>query len=297
MKIQELKLLVAVAEDLHFGRAAERMGMAQPQLSASIRRIEQDAGVAIFTRRPRVGLTPAGAEMIDMARRLLAELQSGTSRARAIAAGQIGKASMGFSPPAMLTDLPALVHEFLAGRMEVELKLVEGTTGPLREKLEQGQLDVIVTREPMWGDGLESIRLAADFMNVLLPEGHPAANQETVDPSTLSDEHFIFFPRSSAPQYYDRIFLWCKENGLTPRKMRETESWMAVLAMIGAGLGISFGTEVLGRIPFPGVTYRKLGPNPLDVSFWMSWYPGRVTPAAESLISHICQRIAGVTSL
>jgi len=65
---------------------------------------------------------------------------------------------------------------------------------------------------------------------------------------------------------------------------------MAVLGMIGAGLGISFGTELLGRIPFPGVVYRKLGQHPLDVSFWMSWYPERVTPAAGRLISHICKR-------
>jgi DNA-binding transcriptional LysR family regulator len=176
--------------------------------------------------------------------------------------------------------------------MNVELKLVEGTTGPLRDKLEQGQLDVIVTREPMWGEGLECIRFAADFMNVLLPEGHPAAAQETIDPATLNGEHFILFPRSSAPQYYDRIFRWCRENGLAPKKMTETESWMAVLGMISAGLGISLGTEVLGRIPFPGVTYRKFGRNALDVSFWMSWYPARVTPAAARLISHICKRKA-----
>jgi DNA-binding transcriptional LysR family regulator len=290
MKIQELRLLVAVADELHFGRAAERIGMAQPQLSASIRRLEEEAGVVIFTRRPRVLLTPAGMEMVDTARRLLAQLQSGTARARAIAAGQIGKASLGFSTPAMLSDLPALIREFLAGTSEVELKLVEGFTGPLRQQLEQGELDVIVTREPVWAEGLQNIRFAPDFMNVLLPAGHPAADQEIVDPASLADEDFIMFPRSSAPHYYDRIALWCRENGLQPRVTRETESWMAVLGMIGAGLGLSFGTEVLGRIPFPGVAYRKLGRKPLDVSFWMSWDPARVTPASEGLIRHICER-------
>lgn len=290
MKIQELRLLAAVADELHFGRAADRMGMAQPQLSASIRRIEEEAGVVIFTRRPRVDLTPAGVEMVETARLLLAEWQSGTSRARAIAAGQIGMASLGFSPPAMLGELPVLIQEFLGGKDDVELKLVEGTTGPLRQQLEQRKIDVVVTREPIWGEGLESIRFEADFMNVLLPAGHPAAAQEVVDPASLGNEAFILFPRASAPHYFDRIRLWCRENGLKPKGIRETESWMAVLGMISAGLGISFGTELLARIPFPGVVYRKLGRNPLDVSFWMSWDPARVTPASERLISHICQR-------
>jgi DNA-binding transcriptional LysR family regulator len=264
--------------------------MAQPQLSASIRRIEEEAGLAIFARRPRVHLTPAGVEIVDMARRLLAELQSGTARARAIASGQTGRVSLGFSPPAMCSNLPALVQEFLVGKDDVELKLVEGTTGPLREQLEQRQLDVVVTREPIWGEGLESIRFTPDHMNIIVPQGHPAAAQETVDPATLADEDFILFPRSSAPHYHDRISQWCRENGLQLRVTRETESWMAVLGMISAGLGISFGTELLSRIPFPGVVYRKLGLQPLDVSFWMSWDPARVSPASESLIRHIRQR-------
>jgi DNA-binding transcriptional LysR family regulator len=146
---------------------------------------------------------------------------------------------------------------------------------------------MVVTREPIWGEGLESIRFEADFMNVLLPAAHPAAAQDVVDPATLGEEEFILFPRASAPHYHDRISLWCRENGLHPRVRRETESWMAVLGMISAGLGISFGTEVLGRIPFPGVVYRKLGRTPLDVSFWMSWDPKQVSPAAEILIRHI----------
>lgn len=290
MKIQELKLLVAVADDLHFGRAAERVGMAQPQLSASIRRIEEEAGVIIFTRRPRVALTPAGAEMVDTARRLLAELESGTSRARAIAAGRIGKVSLGFSPPAMLTKLPKIIEQFLEERDDVELKLVEGTTGPLREMLEQRQLDLVVTRDPIWGDGLESVRFEEDVMNVLLPEGHALAAQESVDPVTLAGEDFILFPRVSAPHYHDRISLWCRESGLVLKVKRETESWMAVLGMISAGLGVSFGTEALARIPFPGVVYRKLGRRSLDVSFWMSWDPARVTPVSKQLIDQIMQR-------
>jgi DNA-binding transcriptional LysR family regulator len=126
-------------------------------------------------------------------------------------------------------------------------------------------------------------------MNVVLPIGHPAAAQDTVDPATLAAEEIIIFARSSAPRYHDRIWLWCRENGLNPNVTRETDSWMANLGMISAGLGISFGTDLVSRIAFPGVVYRKLGKNPLDVSFWMSWDPAQLSPAAATLARHICQ--------
>lgn len=282
---------MAVADELHFGRAAERLGMAQPQLSASIQRIEQEAGLVIFNRRPRVHLTPAGVEMVNMARRLMAEIQAGTTRARAIAAGQIGLASVGFSPPAMCSDLPTRVQGFLAEHKDVELRLVEGLTGSLRKQLEQRELDIVITREPIWDEGLKSIRFAADFMNLLLPSNHPAAAQEIVDPTTLAGEEFVMFPRASAPHYHDRISLWCRERGFTPTITRETESWMAVLGMVSAGLGLSFGTELLCRIPFPGVIHRKLGRSPLDVSFWMSWDPAEISPASERLLRHLRRQI------
>lgn len=287
MKVQELRLLVSVADELHFGRAAERMGMAQPQLSASVRRIEQEAGVTIFFRRPRVELTPAGIEMVDVARRLLGELESGTARARAIASGHIGRASLGFSPPAMCTDLPMLVRRFLAERAEVELKLVEGTTGPLRGLLEQGKLDIIVTREPLWDEGFESILFAVDYMNLLVPVGHALAGQDTVDPATLSEERFMMFSRKSAPHYHARVMRWCRENGLQPKVIREVDSWIAALGLVSAGTGLAFGTDMLARLQFPGVVYRKFSSNSLDVSFWISWNPARVSPTAEGLIQYV----------
>jgi DNA-binding transcriptional LysR family regulator len=227
--------------------------------------------------------------MVDVARRLLAELQSGTTRARAIAAGQIGLASLGFSPPAMCSELPVLIQAFLTANSNVELKLVEGLTGRLRQQLEHRELDIVVTREPIWEEGLQSVRFADDCMNLLVPAAHSASAHEAPDLATLAHDEFIMFPRASAPHYHDRIMLWCRDRGLVPKITRETESWMAVLGMVGAGLGLSFGTETLCRIPFPGVVYRKLGPEPLDVSFWLSWNPEQMSPASARLLRYLRQ--------
>jgi DNA-binding transcriptional LysR family regulator len=189
----------------------------------------------------------------------------------------------------MCSDLPKLIQAFLAENGSVELKLVEGLTGQLREQLEHRELDIVVTREPIWGEGLNSVRFAADCMNLLIPDGHSAAAQDTQDLAALAEEEFILFPRASAPYYYDRIMLWCRESGLVPKITRETESWMAVLGMVGAGMGLSFGTESLCRIPFPGVLYRTLGPEPLDVSFWLSWNTEQVSPASARLLRFLRQ--------
>lgn len=289
MKLRELRMLVVVAEELHFGRAAARLGMAQPQLSEQIRRMESDAGVTLFVRRPRVLLTPAGEVMLTMSRRMLAELDEGTTRARAVAAGLTGRVSIGFSPPAMCSDLPVLLQAFLAAHEHVELKLVEGTTGPLRNALEAGELDIIIVREPVWGEAFQSFPFARDRINLALPETHPLARQDSVHPSALQSEGFILFPRSSAPHYHDRIMSWCSDVDLHPTISRETDSWIAILSMISAGFGISFGTELLSKIQFPGVTYREVDAEPLDVSFWMSWAPARASPSAERLFRHVQQ--------
>ena len=291
MKLRELQCLVVVAEELHFGRAALRLGMAQPQLSEQIRRMESSAGVSLFVRRPRILLTPAGEVMVAMARRMLAELSEGMARAKAVAAGLTGRVTIGFSPPAMCSDLPQLLRKFLAEHPNVELKLVEGTTGPLRNALEAGELDLIVVREAIWEESFKTARFARDEINLALPESHPLAGKSSIKAGELAAEEFILFPRSSAPHYHDRIMSWCKDIGLQPIISRETDSWIAVLSMIGAGFGLSLGTKLLSRIPFPGVVYRDLDAPVLDVGFWISWAPDRVSPSAERLLRHVEQQL------
>lgn len=293
MKIRELRALVTLAEELHFGRAAERLGVAQPQLSEMIRRLESDARVTIFTRRPQVRMTHGGEIVVETARRVLAELESGTQRARAVAAGRTGRVALGFSPVAMCSDLPEVLSSFAAVNPDVELDLSEGTTGPLYARLEHGHLDVIITRETARDEPFESLRFARDHINVILPDGHPAAAEDPIPPARLADEAFTLFPRQAAPEYYDRILRWAEDAGLVPNLTREIDSWMASVALVGSGLTLAFGTALLSRIDVPGVVYRNLDADPLDVSFWMTWQPGRLSPAADRFVEHVRATRAG----
>lgn len=290
MKSRDLDSVIALAEELHFGRAADRLGMAQPQLSEMIRRIEENAGVEIFTRRPRVGVTRAGEVIIQMAYRMRRELEAATQRAQSIASGQIGTISLGFSSPVMCGDLTDILRSYLEANAEVELKLVEGTTGPLRDRLEHGELDLVIVREPIWAPDIQTIIFEQDSMNLVLPENHPQAAKDVVALQDLAEDDFVLFSRTSAPRYYDRIVRWCREAGMEPKIRRETDSWVAVLSLVRAGFGVSLGTELLSRIRFQGVTYRPIAGTPMDVSFWMSWSPAKVSPAAARLIEHIRAR-------
>lgn len=284
MKAREIRILVTLAEELHFGRAADRLGMAQPQLSETLRRIEADAGLAIFERRPRVAPTAGGEVILATARSVLEQLEAGAARARAVAAGQTGEVVLGFSPVAMFSDLPILLRRFVAENPNIELKLVEGGSGQLRAQLERHELDLIVTREEdRASDAFPSLRFAWDEVNLLLPGGHAAARLDVVPAAMLADDDFIFFPRSASPRYHDRVLRWARASGLKPKRIREAESWVAMAALVGAGLGVSLGTNLLSRAAIPGAVYRPIAAAPLDVSFWMAWDEDRLNPAAEKL--------------
>jgi DNA-binding transcriptional LysR family regulator len=287
MKVRELRALVTLAEELHFGRAADRLGIAQPQLSEMIRRIENEAQLPIFTRRPQVVVTHGGQVLVETARKVLAELQAGTHQARAVAAGRTGRVSLGFSPVAMCSDLPQVLRSFADANPRIEINLMEGTTEPLRRSLEQGIVDLMIARESAADSGVSVARFARDHINIILPEGHPAALADPIPPEQLAGEEFTIFPRALAPQYRDRIVRWALDAGLQPRFEREIESWMASVALVSSGLSLAFGTALLSRIGMPGVVYRNLAGEPLDVSFWVSWRPDRLSPAAQRFVEHV----------
>ncbi len=285
MKVRELRILVTLAEELHFGRAADRLGMAQPQLSDIVRRIESDIGIAVFVRRPRVRPTAGGEVLLDSARRVLADLEKGTQRARAVAAGRMGRVVLGFVPIAMFSDLPQVLTRFVSEYPEVELELVEGGSGHLKASLERGELDLMVARDTF--SELPGFRFARDEVTILMPEGHKAAGFASVHPSQFVDDKLLLFPRSGNPGYHDRLLRWARESGFEVNIAHELESWVGLLGLVGAGLGISFGTNLLSRATVPGVVSRPCSVPPFDVSFWVNWSPDRLIPAAEKLIELI----------
>ena len=284
---RELRAVFAVTEELHFGRAAERLGMAQPQLSQMIRRVERLAGFAIFTRRPQVSLTGAGAVLVAAARRAGRELEDGIAEGRAVASGKKGNVRIGFSDVAMLTPLPATLRGFATANPDVDLKLREGHSQHLLEQMRRGEFDIIVTRQQVDEPGFHSIKAIADHMMLALPVGHRLAGRECVRLGELESESFLIFRRSTAPAYYDRIISACAAAGFSPRITQEVDTLSATMALVAAGFGISFASTASKARGHAGVRLCHIEDEMPDVSLWLTCRPDRLTPASRIAIDAI----------
>ena len=284
MTAAQLRALLVLAEELHFGRAAERLGIAQPQLSLIIGRIERESGVVAFTRRPRVALTPAGAVLVAMAERVRGELAAGIEDARKVAAGRVGHVSLGFTGAALFTPIGQWLQTFQRDNPGVQLSLREGPSGPVLRQMEAGGLDIVIAREASMAPGAVSRRLVDDQILLVLPTGHPLAARPTISLRELGDERVIFFSRLGAPNYFDRIMAACHAAGWYPRITQEVDSWGATLALVRAGFGITLGTAALASLQIPGLVFRAVTDPLPNAPFWISGIESSLSPAGRRLL-------------
>jgi DNA-binding transcriptional LysR family regulator len=287
MRFPQFDAFLAVAEELHFGRAAVKLGIAQPQLSELIRRLEASTGLALFERRPRVRLTPAGAIFAQAVARMRAEATRGIASARAVAAGRTGLVSLGFSTASMMTTLPIRLKEFMKEHPGIDVALSEDHSGPLREGLQSGKYDLIIGREAAEDPEMASVEAIPDRFMLLLPADHPMGRLASISLSSLENEPFILFKRSAAPRYYDRIIDAMRSKGLEPQVTYEVNSWAATLALVASGMGLSLGTALSSSIAPAAILFRALEEDIGPASFWLSWRRDRLSPAAERLKSHL----------
>jgi DNA-binding transcriptional LysR family regulator len=288
----QLEIVSVFSQELHVGRTAARLNIAQPQLSAAMKRIEESVGAPLFVRRPRGRLTPAGSVVAELAQRTLTNLAAGMEAARAAAAGKVGSVRFGFTSAAMLTDLPQLLHGFRAEHPLVELQLLELTSADLAERLRRGEIDLVVSRDPVDSPGVRVERFRHDDIRLIVPDGHPALASRRHRLADLQSEKFIFFRRAVAPRYFDRIIGACHKAGLSPQIVQEVDTWMATLALVRAGFGITLGTAVSASAGFPGVAVCRIADDMPDVSFWISSAPDRLGPAAAAMLRKL-QGVAG----
>lgn len=282
LNIRDLRYLLTVAEELHFGRAADRLGMAQPQLSELIRRLEDMTRVRIFQRRPKVRLTPGGEILVDMARRMIGELERDVERARAVASGKVGAVRLGFSETAKLTELPMTLKAFSDRHPDVKLDLLEGTSAQLWDLLERRSLDIIVSREARHDARIVNSPILRTTLSLILPLGHPLRAYDEISLRQLEAEPFILPRRSTDPSYYDQILRSCQEGGLNPNVVQEADSPSLMFALVRAGFGLSFELTQARKFTIPGIEFRAIKENILDVVIWLS-HAMDLGPSAERL--------------
>jgi DNA-binding transcriptional LysR family regulator len=259
MELRHLRYFLAVAEELHFGHAAERVHIAQPPLSQQIRKLEQELGVTLFKRtKRRVELTPAGRAFAVDVRRVFAQTERAVHTVQRAARGESGELSIGFVPSADLDLLPRVLRAWRPRFPHVELELRSLLPAAQIEALLDDRIQVAFLRLPVADErGLVIEPIQREPLLAALPRGHRLARQARVRLSDLAGETMILFPRDVAPEYYDVFISACRRAGFTP-KVLHPGSMQTNLGLVSAGLGVALMPASIQKLRREGVVYRPL---------------------------------------
>ncbi|AIZ46034.1 LysR family transcriptional regulator [Deinococcus radiopugnans] len=264
MELRHLRHFVALAEEEHFGRAAERVFVVQQALSNSVRNLEEEVGVPLVLRTTRrVQLTPAGQEFLVGARETLALAGQTVERARRAARGEVGRLTVGFVSGLAFGGLPEIVRRFRELYPNVSVDLRELTAHEQEAGLRGGVLDVGLMLLPVRAPNLDSRPLWRQPLVAALPAGHPLARKRRLKISDLAPEPFVFFPRQLRATYFDQVMRWCAGAGFTPNVVQEAIEVPTLLSLVAAGVGVFLPIEFFNRLSLPGVIYRPVEDAPL----------------------------------
>jgi DNA-binding transcriptional LysR family regulator len=259
MELRQLRYFVAVAEELHFRRAAARLHMSQPPLSHQLRLLEDELGCPLMIRsRRRVELTPAGQAFLGDVRELLGGLDEAVGTARRIHAGTAGRLRISFVGSALLSLVPEVVKRYRAARPEVEVQLRERSTEDQLRDLRAGSIDVALVPLPVDAPDLRTEVLRRERAVAALPAAHPLAALKQVPVRRLGGEPLVMFPREQAPGLHDRLLASLSGPDGPPSVAQYAPEMQTIIGLVAAEIGVSLVQASVQRLALPGVTYRPV---------------------------------------
>jgi DNA-binding transcriptional LysR family regulator len=286
MELRHLHYFIAVAEELHFSRAAKRLCISQPPLSQQIRDLEDELGVKLFERTKRhVQLTEAGKVFLEGSYLVLAQLEQAIEVTQRIGRGEVGRLAIGFVDSATYTLLPDILRVFREQFPAVELRLHELTTQEQIHALHQNQIDVGVVRSAIIEPGLSTECVLQESLVLALPQTHPLSAQVKVSVSTLADESFILFPAKLGPVFYEQIIQICQQAGFRPKVAQEAVQMQTIIGLVAAGLGIAFVPASLQNFHRSGVIYRPLQEQTSQTGLYLAWRQHDSSPVIRAFLN------------
>ncbi|MFP5316361.1 MAG: LysR substrate-binding domain-containing protein [Actinomycetes bacterium] len=263
MELRQLRYFLVVADELHFGRAAERLHLTQPPLTVAVRRLERELGVQLFDRTTRrVALTPAGKSFKDRLQVVIAELDDAAGDLVDVAAGRSGKIRVGFVSSASYTTIPEALRAFREHRPRIALELNPLTSAEQIEQLLDGNLDLGLIRDPGDVPGLRFELLSTEDLVVVLPDAHRLAAAKELQPQDLEGEPMVLFPYRLMPGFVARVLRLFEPLAAPPSVVQQAIHQETVLGLVAAGLGLSILPESVQRFQMPGVTTRRFAGRP-----------------------------------
>lgn len=283
--LDQARSFIAVAEELHFGRAAVRLNMTQPPLSRQIQKLEEQVGARLLLRDNRsVSLTAAGAAFLVDARRLIATAERTPATVQRIAAGKTGVVRIGFTATAAYSMLGRLLSELARALPDVHIDLQEAVTGEQLEALRRGDLDLGLGRPPFDTDGLASALLSREGLLLAVPAGDPlAALHRPVTADELDETPLIMHEPGRARYFSDLV---TRLLPVRPHHVVYTVTQvLTMLALVAAGRGAAFVPESARHIAFRGVVFLELAGEPADaVELHAVWDPQTGNPAMHGVV-------------
>lgn len=295
MDYRRLRYFVVCAEELHFTRAARRLGIAQPPLSQQIQVLEKEMGVRLFHRLSRgVELTPAGQSFLQNARSILDMTERAIVSAQQIARGERGSIRIGFTSSAAFNPfVPNIISAFRARHEHMDVSLAENTTSTTLEHLRDGRLDIAFLRPASAErEGFKVRRLFDEPMLVALPPGHRLASEAIVDMAALAGEDFILYPRKNGQALYDAIISSCQNAGFSPNIVQEAPQLASAITLVASGIGLALVPASMNRLQAEGVSYKPLcGPAP-QATLSLVTSEGPLSAAAQEFHDQVVRHAA-----
>ena len=303
MKLHLMRYFCILAEELHFGRAAEKLAITQPPLSSAIKALEEEVGAQLLVRNSKmVELTPAGVAFLVEAKYILERVSRAGGVARSVAKGMRGRLDVGMTGSLIYRELPDIVSRFRRGSPGVDVVLHEMSTAEQLDALLHGQVHAGFVNAATVPPQLKFLSLSDDHFVLCLPCDHALSQANSVALQALADEEFVMFSRDVAPANHDNVVAIFSRAGIHPRTHHAARQWLTVVAMVSQGLGIALVPSSLARSRVDGVRFVPFdGPAAVSPAtlVWNAAYPSQalttfVKIAASTVEANGLKRPAGV---
>jgi DNA-binding transcriptional LysR family regulator len=286
VELRHVEYFVAVAEELSFTRAAERLSMAQSPISEQIRKLERELDTTLFLRTTRsVALTPAGRIFYEQATALLSAAKRAADSARLAGQGRLGRLALGFGGSATYELMPQLIRAYKQRYPDVVLEVRSEMLTPAQvESLLDDTLSVGLLRPPLNAEGLVVEVVREDPLVALLPVSHPLASRVDLSLEDLRDEPFISYPSSPPSSVYLTVMSAFRQAGITPRVHQEVAETSSLVALVAAGLGVALAPAPVRHLRIPGVTHRPLRAPAITIPLALAYKTGPVSPLVRGFL-------------
>lgn len=288
MDLRQLECFVVVAQELHFGHAAERLHLTQPPLSRQIRLLEEQLGVELFVRaNNKIRLTSAGRALVDEAHDLLARAQRARERVRKIGEGASGSLTLGFTAGSAFSLMPELLANVAKHLPDVRIQLMEQPSILLIERLREGQVDLAMVRRVPADQDLGQRLLHRETLMAALPADHALATSSRVPIGLFHDQAFVAYSESEGQHFHELIASTFARFKVEPRYVQHVGQTDALLGLIRIGLGLGIVPSSVAALQPPGIVFKTLDIRPVHAHMWLAWSKANTHPGLARLLQCI----------